>query len=228
MKNIIFISLLCLVSFALQAQECSTYFNFTKGAKAELTSYDSKNKVVAQMKYYIKDFKPANGGFVLVIDTETYDAKGNLLAKGESYGKCKNGGYSTEIRNISSAMIPKSADIKMNIEGDELVYPSAMKMGDVLPNAAFKISAALSSGMTIMNATGEITNRKVEGMVTVDTPAGKFECQKITYDLALKLLGNRRYKTEEYLAKGIGVVKQIQYNDKGKIESSLVLTNLQK
>lgn len=228
MKKIAFLSLLSILNFGLQAQECSTYFNFTKGARAELTSYDGKNKVVAQMKYLISDFKPASGGFLLVIETETYDAKGNLLAKGESYGKCKNGGYSTEIRNISSAMIPKSADIKMNIEGDELVYPSAMKTGDKLPNASFKIGAALSSGMNIMNATGDITNRKVEGMVTVETPAGKFDCQKITYDLALKLLGNRTYKTEEYLAKGIGVVKQVQYNDKGKIESSLILTKLQK
>lgn len=226
MKKYPKILLLILIGFSSKAQECSSYFNFTKGAKAELTSYDKKDKTVAIMKYEITDYKPVNGGFSLVIASETYDSKGTLLAKGDSFGKCNNGDYKTDIRNISSQMIPKSADIKMSIDGDQMVYPKNMKPGDALPDASFKIASSMASGMNLLSISGKILNRKVEGTETVETPAGKFECLKISYDLDIKFMGNRSYKTVEYLSKGVGVVKQIQFNDKGKQESSMVLTKL--
>lgn len=227
MKTLSLILLTLFVGFSSKAQECSSYFNFTKGAKAELVSYDKKDKVVARMNYTITDFTPVNGGFSLAIATETYDSKGTLLAKGDSFGKCNNGDYQTDIKNISSQMIPKSADIKMNIEGDQMVYPKNMKAGDKLPDASFKISSSIAaSGMTILNVSGKIRNRQVEGTETVETPAGKFECLKISYDMDMKFMGNRTYKTVEYLAKNVGVVKQVQFNDKGKQESSLILTKL--
>jgi hypothetical protein len=158
MKKYALLLLLASVSITSNAQDCSSYFNFTKGAKAELTSYYKKDKVVARMNYIITDFKPMNGGFSLVIASETYDDKSTLLAKGDSYGKCNNGDFQTDIRNISSQMIPKSADIRMNIDGDQMVYPKNMKAGDVLPDASFKISSSIaSSGMNILNISGNIT-----------------------------------------------------------------------
>lgn len=224
-----FLILLFIVSTIISyAQECSGYFKFSKGMKIELNSFDNKDKLTAVLKYEVIDYKAVSGGFSFVFSTQTYDPKGKLLAKGESFGKCNNGDYITDVRNISSDMIPKSADIKMNIDGDKLVYPAKMKVGDKLPDASIKISSTLASGMTLMNITANITDRKVEAMETVETPAGKFECLKITYILNTKFMGNRTLICSEYLANDIGVIKQEQFNEKGKKQSSSILTKLEK
>lgn len=228
MKKILITLLFVTAAKVLFAQECSTYFSFKKGMKIELASYDKKDKLTATLKYEVLDYKPVNGGFSLVFATETYDPKGKLLVKGESFGKCNNGDYLTDVRNISSEMIPKSADIKMNIDGDQMAYPANMKVGDKLKDANIKVSSSLPSGMTLMNITANISNRKVDTFETIDTPAGKFDCLKITYTLNVKFMGNRTLSCTEYLAKGVGVIKQEQFDDKGKKQSSLILTKLDK
>jgi len=217
-------------SYQLSAQECTDYFKLSKGLKIEMVSYDKKDKPVATVKSEVVDYKPVNGGFLLVLDSETYDTKGRLLAKGQASGKCSKGDYITDVRNISSDMIPKAADIKVNIDGDKMVYPAGMKVGDKLPDAAISISSTLASGMNLMSINATISNRKVESIETVETPAGKFDCLKITYfmNTKMKLLGNKSMNCTEYLAKGVGVVKQEQFDEKGKKQSSMMLTKLEK
>ncbi len=209
------------------AQDCNPYFVFKKGTKMELTSYDKKDKLAATLKYEIIDYVPASGA--LSINSETYDAKGKLLAKGDASGKCVNGDYYADIRNISSDMIPKAADLKMDINGDQMMYPSNLKPGDKLKDATISVKASLGSGgITVMNMTASVSDRIVERFEEVTTPVGSFECAKITYTLRLKLFGNRTMQCVEYLAKGVGVVKNEQFDDKGKKQSSLVLTKLEK
>lgn len=227
-KILVLLSFFC--SYQLAAQECSEYFKLSKGVKIEMVSYDKKDKPTATVKTEVVDMKPVNGGILLVLDSQTFDTKGRLLAKGQASGTCNKGDYVTDIRNISSDMIPKSADIKLNIDGDKMVYPAGMKVGDKLPDAAINITSTLASGMNLININATISNRKVESMETVETPAGKFECLKITYvmDAKMKLLGDRKLVCSEYLAKGVGVVKQDQFDEKGKKQSSMLLTKLEK
>ncbi len=215
-------------SITVHAQDCGGYFAFQKGLKFELTSYDKKDKPAALLKYQIIDYKPVNGGTSLVFSNETYDPKGKLLAKGESFGKCVDGNYYTDVRNISSDMIPKAANLRMDITGDQLTYPAKLNVGDKLKDASITVKSSLESGMTLMTLTANIVDRQVAGMETVETPAGTFDCVKITYTMNMRLMGNRTLKGTEYLAKGIGVVKSEQVNEKGQKQSSMMLTKLEK
>ncbi|MEZ0607236.1 hypothetical protein ACAW74_01915 [Fibrella sp. WM1] len=226
-RIILFLALLT-GSIALRAQDCGSYFAFQKGLKFELTSYDKKDKPAALLKYQIIDYKPVNGGTSLVFSNETYDPKGKLLAKGESFGKCIDGSYYTDVRNISSDMIPKAANLRMDITGDQLTYPAKLNVGDKLNDASVTVKSSLESGMTLMTLTVNIVDRQVAGMETVETPAGTFDCVKITYTINMRLMGNRTLKGTEYLAKGIGVVKSEQVNEKGQKQSSMMLTKLEK
>lgn len=226
-RIILFLALLT-GSIALRAQDCGSYFAFQKGLKFELTSYDKKDKPAALLKYQIIDYKPVNGGTSLVFSTETYDPKGKLLAKGESFGKCIDGSYYTDVRNISSDMIPKAVNLRMDITGDQLTYPAKLNVGDKLNDASVTVKSSLENGMTLMTLTVNIVDRQVAGMETVETPAGTFDCVKITYTMNMRLMGNRTLKGTEYLAKGIGVVKSEQVNEKGQKQSSMMLTKLEK
>ena len=210
------------------AQDCTSYFSFQKGMKMEMTNYDKKDKVSAVLKYEILDYKTNNNGSTLNIKNETYDAKGKLIVKGESSGTCKNGEYFADLRNIGTDMIPKTADLQMEYSGDQLVYPANLKEGQQLKDASVTIKASMTGGMTLMNLTANIIDRKVAGFETIETPAGKFDCAKITYTMKVKFMGNRSLSCAEYLAKGIGVVKSEQFDDKGKKQSSMLLTKLDK
>lgn len=228
MKKLLVCLLLAGAGKSTLAQDCGSYFAFQKGMKIELTSYDKKDKPAALLKYQVLDFKPVNGGTSLVFSTETYDANGTLLAKGESAGKCVGGQYFTDVRNISSDMIPKAANLTMSITGDQLVYPAKLTAGDKLRDASFSVKSALESGMTLMTINATLTGREVAGVETIHTPAGTFECVKITYTLNVRMMGNRTLSGVEYLAKGIGVVKSEQFDAKGRKQSSLVLTKLER
>jgi hypothetical protein len=63
-------------------------------------------------------------------------------------------------------------------------------------------------------------------METIETPAGKFECYKITYLTDMEgMLGKvRTFKTLVWYAKGPGMVRNESYDDKGKMKGSTVLT----
>lgn len=218
----------CFCVINLKAQDCSSYFSFQKGMKIEMTSYDKKDKVSVLLKYEILDYKNTGNAMTLTIKNETYDAKGKLIVKGESSGTCKNGEYFADLRNIATDMIPKTADLQMEYSGDQLVYPANLKEGQQLKDASVTMKASMAGGMTLMNVTANILDRKVAGFETIETPAGKFECAKITYTMKVKFMGNRTLSCSEYLAKGIGVVKSEQFDDKGKKQTTMMLTKLEK
>jgi hypothetical protein len=229
-KSLTFVFLFCVGFSAAFSQDCNSgYFAFKKGTKMQLTSYDKKDKVTATINYEVKDAQPVSGGMKVMFANETYDAKGNLLSKGDVSGQCVNGEFMTDVRNISSDMMPKTADMEVIVSGDQLVYPHALTAGQKLKDASINVKSSMKSmGMTLMNMTINITDRKVEGFESVETPAGKFDCVKISYITNFKLMGNRTAKSVEYVAKGVGMVKSEQYDDKDRKMSSLVLTKLEK
>jgi hypothetical protein len=115
----------------------------------------------------------------------------------------------------------------MKLEGGSLELPSSMKAGDLLKNGDMKISFS-NNGMNVMSITIVVTNRKVEAIETVTTPAGTYECYKITYDLATKMMINVKTKAAEWYAKGVGLVKSETYSLDGKLMGSSVLNSIKK
>ncbi|RYU96337.1 TapB family protein [Emticicia agri] len=214
-------------SYLLTAQDCGGYFAFKKGMKVEMTSYDKKDKPTVTTKYEVIDYKPIDGGISMAFAHEAYDAKGKLLSKSESTGKCVGGDYYTDIRNITSDAMPKSPDMKVTVTGDQMVYPRDLKVGDILKDASINVKTGFEGGMTLMNMNANITNRKVEAYETIETPAGKFECAKITYTMNMKFMGNRTLKCVEYLAKGVGMVKTEQFDEKGNRQAYMVVTKIE-
>ncbi|MCS7019358.1 MAG: hypothetical protein RMJ87_09195 [Cytophagales bacterium] len=213
------------ISFA-QQNACEGYFPFQEGKKVEMTTYDKKDKPLNVVKNELINKTPAEGGFTLVYKSEMFDAKGKLLSSGEFNGRCADGTFYCDIRNISYDAMPKGPEFEVNFIGEQIAYPSRLEADTPLSDASVKISSALKGGMPIMNMSVAYTNRKVEGLETVETPAGKFECVKVSYNLAIKIMGTRQMKGVEYLAKGIGIVKSELYDEKGKKESTTLLTKL--
>jgi len=82
--------------------------------------------------------------------------------------------------------------------------------------------------MTVMNITIAITNRKVEAVENVTTPAGTFECYKISYDIDTKMMFTVKVKGVEWYAKNVGLVKSESYSTDGKLMGSNLLVGVKK
>jgi hypothetical protein len=108
-----------------------------------------------------------------------------------------------------------------------MMYPSGLSAGQTLDDASITISAG-TGGVTIMNLTVKIINRKVVGPETVTVPAGTFDCFKITYDMETKMMFKINTSVAEYINMGAGNVKTETFDKKGKLIGSTVLTELKK
>jgi hypothetical protein len=126
-----------------------------------------------------------------------------------------------------SQMTSQFSEMEVSMEGDPLMIPSNLKVGQSLPDATTKIKTGMN-GMSLMTVTLSVTDRKVEGMETITTPAGTFECYKITQTTSMKTIMSKSFTTEEFYAAGVGLVRTNTYKKNGKLESYQELLSLEK
>ncbi len=210
------------------AQDCPMYYPDMENAQLEYKQYDKKGGLTGSSIQKITSIKKSAGSTEVTVAAESFDAKGKSLGSIELKARCEGGVYYIDMKNfMSQESMEAYKDMEMKMEGGALEIPASMKAGDVLKNGDMKMSFS-SGGMTIMNITMNISNRKVDAVESITTPAGTFECYKISYDVAMKMMMNMKSKGVEWYAKGVGMVKSETYSSDGKLLGSNVLTALKK
>jgi hypothetical protein len=114
-------------------------------------------------------------------------------------------------------------DMEVTVSGADLEMPGAMQVGQTLKDGDIKM-AVNSSGMNIMNLEVKIYNRKVEAIETITTPAGTFECFKVSYDTEFRTMFKITAKGTEWISRNVGTVKSEQYDKNGKLTGYTLLS----
>jgi hypothetical protein len=229
MKRILFTTMLGLFLLAgLMAQDCPMYYPEQENTLMEYKQYDKKGNLTGSSIQKIISLKKSAGSTVAEISSEQFDAKGKTLGTVNLTAKCEGGVFYIDMKNYMNQQSMESyKDMEMTLQGGNIDLPWNMKAGDALSSGEMKMSFS-SSGMTVMNMTISITNRKVEAVENITTPAGTFECFKITYDIATKMMVNVKAKGVEWYSKNVGMVKSESYSTDGKLLGSTVLSGLKK
>jgi hypothetical protein len=111
---------------------------------------------------------------------------------------------------IPSAQMEQMGEMSGAGSTNYLEYPSSMKEGDALKDASFSMDFKSTSGIN-SHISMDMTNRKVAGKESVTTPAGTWNCYKITYHskMIFKMgIGiPMNFDVTEWFAQGFGVVK---------------------
>ncbi len=82
-----------------------------------------------------------------------------------------------------------------------------------------------TSGSIPMKLVVDITERKVEGRESVTTPAGTFNCYKISYNTHSKMMiAKMNFKTVEFLSEKCGAVRTETYKSNGNLVGYTVIT----
>jgi hypothetical protein len=223
------VTLLC--SFTMLPGDCTKLIFFKEGTMTTMTSYNDDGKMTGTSKTtYTKVTKSATG-MVVNATQENFDKKGKPSTKSEYTLKCENGSLMIDMRSMMSQQQSDSyKDMDVSLDGTNLEYPGELTVGSTLKDADVKLTAKTKEGtpMPLMGMTMKITNRKVEAKETVTTPAGTFECYKISQLNESKTLFTVKIKTISWFSLEAGDVKSESYKESGKFLGKSELTELKK
>lgn len=212
---------------AINAQSgCSKFYLFKEGTKAEITSYDKKGKIAGVVDYIVLNKAQTANGEVATMKSSVKDDKGKLIAETEYDLTCDGTKISIDYNSmVSPMMMEQFQNMEYDISGIDLEIPNNLSVGQELPDA--EMNMKISMGGINMNLDLTITNRKVIAKEDVTTPAGTFNCFVITYDMTTKMGMAQTSNSKQWIAEGVGMVKQEDYQ-RGKLASSSVLTKFSK
>lgn len=223
-KQIVSLLLGFLAISGINAQnDCSKYYPLKEGTKFQITSYDKKDKLQTVMDYTVK----ASSGDAATMSYDMYDDKGEMLFTSEYDMTCTSDGISIDFKSlVAPGVFEQYKDMEVDMTGTNLLLPNNLSAGQSLPDADMLMTVKIEPISMKLNA--RVFNRKVEGKETITTPAGSFDCFIITYDHESKMGIKFSGTAKQWLAEGVGLVSQANYDKKGRITSKSVLTKLEK
>jgi hypothetical protein len=211
---------------AIAQTSCSKFYPFSEGTKAEITSYGKKGKIAAIVDYTVLKTTKTSKGEVATMRSFVKDENGELIAETTYDVTCDGTKITIDYNSmISPMMLEQFQNMEYDISGIDLEIPNDLSVGQTLPDAEMNMKISMS-GIN-MNFDLTISNRKVIAKEDVTTPAGTFSCFVITYDMKTKMGMTQTSNSKQWLAEGVGMVKQEDYQ-KGKVYSSSLLTKFSK
>jgi hypothetical protein len=227
-KNLLLVLIMSGGFLTAGAQDCKFYFPVETGSVREMTNFDKKDKQTGRIVQTILDKNESGGTVTLEVETVIFDDKDDEINRSELEISCENGLFKIDMSDYVSEMLQAYQTMEIELDGDNLVFPANISVGDELPDGQLNIKVS-SSGMTIMNMDVSIKNRKVEAREEITTPAGTFDCYRISYVTTSETrLISTEFNNMEWIAENVGVVKSESYDRKGKLTGYSLLTSLSK
>jgi len=207
------------------AQCKNEYFDYKDGSFLELTSYNANGKVQGITALMYKEFRNSGNNTEATVQMEMKDKKGKTDYETEYAYHCENGTIKYDLTVMMASSMQGLKNMEITIESDNLEFPPNMKEGQSLKDASMVITTTNSP--IPMKMEMKITNRKIAGKETVTTPAGTFECLKLTYDSHFTTMGAGKTSNHVvFIAKQVGTVKSEYYNSNGKLQGYDELTTI--
>lgn len=225
MKNLLSLMFILAFPFLMKAQDCG-FYNFNKGAVLGYQHYDGKGKLTGSSRLTFLDSYREGSAYIYKVRNETTTENSKEQPKPIEYVmRCENGEFYVDMSSMMDPATSATFGADVKVTSTELSYPSNLSVGQTLPDASYSISSA-TQGVTVLSMTIDVTNRVVEAKETVTVPAGTFECYKITYNVDTKMLFKISATAAVWMTKGGGMVKTESYDKKGKLSSSMLLSEL--
>ena len=208
-------------------QECNSYYPLVEGIKAQITSYDKKGKIAAVVDYQILDVRIDNDEKIAKITTTVQDKKGKQIAASNYDVSCNGDVVSIDFKSlVSPQLLDQYKNLDFEITGTNIEIPNNLNVGDKLPDSNMEMIMNMAGINMTMNIA--MTDRKVTGQENITTPAGTYNCLVISYNTEFNMGMSKKGTAKQWLSEGVGMVKQEDYNGKGKLISSSMLTAFSK
>jgi hypothetical protein len=214
-----------LILLTVNAQECSMYFPDNIGSKREMKFYDQRDRLTSVTRHEILDKTIGDNKVNLKVRATSFDKDDTEIHTAELELVCENGIFKFDLTGyLDPATLSSYEEMGIEIEADNLEYPSNMSAGDELPDGGLKM-VVKSGSATLITVTLNIINRKVEGREDITTEAGTFASYKLSYDMTTKAgFITSNSNVVEWISEGVGLVRSETYNRRGRLAGYSVLT----
>lgn len=227
MKNIkitlAFIFTIVIMIPVIAQDGCSTFYPFEEGATFQITNYGKNKRVAAITDFLVTE---ATSNFA-TFKSFLRDKDGEVLNEATFTMSCENDGIVVDMESLlNPKLLDNYRDFETEISGTQIVIPNNLHIGQELPDATMNMKINMSGINMRMEVS--MTDRTVLTKESVTTPAGTFECFVIGYTNTVNMGMNRTTTAKQWIAKGVGMVKQEDYNNRGRVTSSSLLTAFEK
>lgn len=234
MKKFVTLLLFAIVSSVfVNAQDCGSYFPLKQGNSFQLSSYNDKDKLTTVSDYNVVSLYNDGEFTVAKLHCTMMDDKGKMQDSTTYTYKCKGSDFYIDMKNfVSQQQMEAYKDMTVTVSGSEMVVPGNLTVGQTLPDGTMHMDI-VNSGMPFATMDVDMTNRKVEAQESVTTPAGTYNCYKMSEDYLFKVTTMgfgipMNMKQIEWYSLGVGMVRSEAYNKSGKLMSYTVLTKIVK
>ncbi len=221
MKNYIFLLFGFLFFSPLFAQQdiCDELYLFKEGYYMKQAEFNSKGKQTGTSEFRVLDIVKQNGAVISTVQMKIDDGKKKSEPmEYEVEYQCKDQTLYIDLTSFGVEMLQGMNTAEIRIDGEGMAYPSNLSEGMSLPDVSQTIDIIME-GMGMMKTTMTAYDRKVLGKEKVTTPAGTFECFKITNTFTIKMVVSSTFTTITYFNQEMGSVKSEFYNRNGKLKS---------
>jgi hypothetical protein len=211
MKQISLLTFFALYFTASFAQDCKDYFFLQNNKTIEMTIYNKKGNPNGKQVYKVSDVSTTGGVVTATLNSELFDKKGKSQAVGSSRIECNGGEMKVDMKMmLSQQQQEQFSKAEARFDKVYIEYPVSMKEGDQLTEGNFTMD--METGGLKQNLTMVISDRKVAGKESITTPAGTWDCFKITFNsrTVVKTAGIGipiKFEGTEWYAPGFGIVK---------------------
>lgn len=225
MKTLLLLALVA-YSYLSYSQECVQYYPGKTGASWETQNFDAKDKLTGSTKTKVLLLNEVVNGYTLNIENESFDEKSKPVYKDTLQMKCVDGVF---LFDMASFLDPQTMtsyeEMQVSIDSKNMEFPGVLSAGLSLKDASLTMVVA-NQGVKMMTLTILITNRKVESFEDITVPAGTFKAYKISFDAQTKMIFSVKSHSVQYWVPGKGMVRTENYNEKGKLTSYSVLSQI--
>ncbi|WP_346883024.1 hypothetical protein [uncultured Algibacter sp.] len=212
------------------AQNCDDVLFMKKDAKLTYTDYNKKGKKLGETLHETISITQTGEIYTALIKATRIDDKNKETFTTNFKTECNGGLFKVDMMrffNYDKISEKQQNNLELDITGDVLEFPTNNNAGDLLNDGHITLKLN-NQGFTLVTMSFDIKNRKIVGEENITTPAGTFNCQKITFDFESKF-GILKIKGRgvEWYYDNVVVVKSESYNKKGKLTNYHQLTNIQ-
>jgi hypothetical protein len=178
----------------------------------------------------VGEVKTVDGGSEAFLQQKVADKKGKLISEGGATVRCDGANLFIDMKlSMPAGPVAPNGNIEASSRKVYLPYPANLKPGDKLENAQFSMSVDQAS--IVQDIDLYVRNRKAEAAESITTPAGTWNCIKISFEMEIvtRTAGIRipmRITGNEWYAPGFGVVKSESFRKNGKLAGTSEITSI--
>jgi hypothetical protein len=210
--------LLLLLPASLLAQPATVAPALLTGTAYELTTTNAQLQPTGRMVLHVTQLTASARATKAVLHQQIFDAEGRMMTEADLPARIvTNGPVLLDVRAFVNAQLLHALQLgDLRVETDSLVAlpTAATPAGELLPDASLTLTGW--SGQNPRGVQITLFGRWLAGSELVATPAGTFDCQRLTQNLRIEsfVAGARRcynLRLISWIAPGTGLVRAETY-----------------